>query len=499
MLRKQLIKDILIVFLLTATGFLVMGYHPGFEDDGIYLSAVKLQLNPTLYPHDSEFIRLQMQATVFDDLIAQSVHWTKLPVVWSELLWQFAALFLILWASRQIAARLFRQVHAQWSGVAMVAAMLTLPVAGTALNIADQHLHPRNLATALILCAISFVFNEENRRWIAVPLLVAAFAIHPIMGAFGISFCLFLLLALRAANSLPLATRAPLAAAVPLGWLFAPDTPSWRAALASRSYYSVYHWAWYEWLGAIMPLVLFGLLWQATRGRTSAEGEPTDEKLAPFAQAVFAYGIFQLAIAMAIQAPAAFARLMTLQPMRFLQLVYIFMALVGGGLLGQFVLEAKIWRWTAYLLLINGSMFLVQWKCIDEGTHLELPTTAITNPWLQAFAWVKENTPTDAYFALDPRYLAVPGEGFHSFRALAERSQLADGIKDTAVAMEVPSLAPVWQEQQAALAGWSHFQRADFERLKAQFGVNWVLVSNPATDGLDCQWHNASIAVCRIP
>ena len=215
MLRKQLIKDILIVFLLTATGFLVMGYHPGFEDDGIYLSAVKLQLNPTLYPHDSEFIRLQMQATVFDDLIAQSVHWTKLPVVWSELLWQFAALFLILWASRQIAARLFRQVHAQWSGVAMVAAMLTLPVAGTALNIADQHLHPRNLATALILCAISFVFNEENRRWIAVPLLVAAFAIHPIMGAFGISFCLFLLLALRAANSLPLATRAPLAAAGP--------------------------------------------------------------------------------------------------------------------------------------------------------------------------------------------------------------------------------------------------------------------------------------------
>jgi hypothetical protein len=65
--------------------------------------------------------------------------------------------------------------------------------------------------------------------------------------------------------------------------------------------------------------------------------------------------------------------------------------------------------------------------------------------------------------------------------------------------MEVPSLAPVWQEQQAALAGWSHFQRADFERLKAQFGVNWVLVSNPATDSLDCQWHNASIAVCRIP
>jgi hypothetical protein len=151
------------------------------------------------------------------------------------------------------------------------------------------------------------------------------------------------------------------------------------------------------------------------------------------------------------------------------------------------------------LLVINSSMFLVQWELIDDGAHIELPFMASANPWLQAFEWIRQNTPADAYFALDPRYLAAPGEGFHSFRALAERSQLADGIKDTAVVMQVPSLAPAWHEQQQAQAGWHRFELADFERLKAHFGVDWVVVSFPQPQGLDCPWHNDALAVCKVP
>ena len=79
------------------------------------------------------------------------------------------------------------------------------------------------------------------------------------------------------------------------------------------------------------------------------------------------------------------------------------------------------------------------------------------------------------------------------------RSQLADGIKDTAVVMQVPSLAPTWRKQQEAQSGWKHFQLADFERLKAQFGVDWVLVSYPQPAGLACRWHNNALTVCRIP
>jgi hypothetical protein len=532
-LRKRLIQEMLPLLMLTVLGFLVLGYHPGFEDDGVYLTAIKADLNPALYPHDSDFFRLQMQASVFDKGMADFVRWTAIPLAWSELLWQFAALFLILWACRRIAAQIFERASAQWAAVAMVAAVLSLPVAGTALGIADQHLHPRNLATALILWAVAWILEGrrgegrrgKDQRWRAVPALLMALVLHPIMATLGISFSVFLSLALL--KKVPVRARVAegtAAAAIPLGWVFAPANPSWRLALASKSYYSLYRWTWYEWVGALAPLSLFWLLWRVTaerdRGaleersqsplRNPFEGnEPTPalsgsefsgrERLARFSLAVFGYGVFQLVVAVALLAPQSLVRLEPFQPMRFLHLVYIFMALVGGGLLGEFLLKQHFWRWAVFLLVFNGGMFFAQWELIDEGAHLELPGITTPNPWLQAFGWIRGNTPENAYFALDPNYLAAPGEGFHGFRALAERSQLADWIKDTSVVTEVPSLAPRWRSQQLAQTGWNHFQLGDFERLKAEFGVDWVLVLYPQTAALDCRWHNGELAVCRIP
>jgi len=483
--------EFLAILLFAALGFLVMGYHPGFEDDGVYLAAVKADLNPALFPHDSDFFRLQMQATLFDGWMAHFVHWTEIPLAWAELFWQFASLFVIVWACRRITAQIFPEKRAQWAAVAMVAAMLTLPVAGTALNIADQHLHPRNLATAMILVAVARILEEK--RWQAIPLLFVAFLLHPIMAAMGISFCVFESFALL--QPVPFQLRvaeSTLAAALPLGWIFEPPSPAWREALNTKSYYFLYHWAWYEWLGALAPLLLFLVLWRVARGHGQTP-------LARFALAVFAYGVFQQVVAMVILAPNSLERLTPLQPMRYLQLVYIFMALAAGGLLGRFVLKARVWRWAVYLLAFNGGMFLVQWELIDDGAHIELPGAKSGNPWLQAFEWTRQNTPEDAYFALDPRYLAAPGEGFHGFRALAERSQLTDADKDAAVATQVPSLAPIWHEQQLAQEGWARFQLADFKRLKAEFGVDGVIVSYPAAAGLDCRWHNDSLTVCQVP
>ena len=77
-----------------------------------------------------------------------------MPVAWAELFWQLVSLFLILWAVKKIASRLFTEDCARWGGVALVAALFTLPVSGTALYMVDQHLHPRTLATAMILLAV---------------------------------------------------------------------------------------------------------------------------------------------------------------------------------------------------------------------------------------------------------------------------------------------------------------------------------------------------------
>lgn len=487
-------RSIMLILTFSILAFAVMGYHPGIEDDGVYLAAIKSNLNPALYPHDAEFFRVQLQATVFDKWMAAFVNVTGISVAAAELLWQFVSIVLIVFACWSIARRFFNEERAQWAGVAMVVAMLTLPVAGTALFLVDQHLHPRNLATALILIAIWRIL--DGKSWQAIPLLLVSFVIHPIMAAMGISFCFFLTMALLEPVHAWLGKwrGAGLAAVafVPLGWIFQPPTPIWHKALETRTYYFLYRWEWYEWLGALAPLLLFWLLWRVAlkQGKTL---------LARFALAVFVYGVFQQAVAMIMLGVPALVRLTPLQPMRFLHLIYFFLTLIGGCLLGKFVLKASVWRWALFLLVVNGSMFGVQRSLFGGCEHLELPGRASSNAWLQAFEWIRLNTPTGAYFALDPRYQKAPGEDYHSFRALAERSQLADALKDTAVVTQVPELGPVWERQVKAQEGWPKFQLVDFERLKNDFGVDWVLVSYPQPAGLVCRWHNESLTVCELP
>jgi hypothetical protein len=204
-------------------------------------------------------------------------------------------------------------------------------------------------------------------------------------------------------------------------------------------------------------------------------------------------------VAFAMLSSPTLIRLTPLQPMRYLQLVYYFMAVVAGGLLGKFVLKSRAWRWAAFLMIANSGMLYAQCAEFSSSQHIEWPGRAPSNPWLQAFAWIRQNTPTDAYFALDPHYWEAPGEDYHGFRALAERSQLADVPKDAATVTQVPQLGPEWEHQVSAEQGWSTFQLADFERLKRDFGVDWVLVSLSQTAGLDCRWHNQLLAVCAIP
>ena len=371
--------DAFLVLLLTVLGFAVMGYHPGLEDDGVYLSAVKADLNLSLYPHDSDFFRLQLQATVFDRWMAGFIRVTRIPVPWAELLWQFLSLYLVLWAAYRIGQRLFPERRSQWAGVAFLAAMFTLPVAGTALNVADQHLHPRIVATAFILFAVDRVL--ARRIWPAACLLVLALAMHPIMAAFGISFCFFLAITItdRLGSWLGSVRGTSLvAAAAPMRWVFEPPTPIWRRALESRRYDFLYRWTWYEWLGALGPLVLFWLLRRYALGR----GETP---LARFALGLLLYAMFQQAVAMILLAPAALVRITPLQPMRYLHLVYVFLALAGGGLLGRHVLGGRLWRWALFLVAVNGGMFVAQRLMFPASDHLELPGRALGQPLAAGF------------------------------------------------------------------------------------------------------------------
>jgi hypothetical protein len=483
-------KNLILLAMLSAGALLVEGYHPGIEDDAVYLSAIQRRLHPELYPHDYRLFTVQMQASIFDRLVAVWVRVTHIPVSVSEIMGQCLAAFLLLWACWALARRCFASAAGQWAGVALVGVLFTLPVAGTALYIFDQHLHPRAIATVLILWAILSVL--DRRIVLACVLLTAGVVVHPIMGVFGVSYCTVLWIAGARARR---PVGEPIPATVAMGiaplWIFEGPSAPWRQALNTRDYYFIGRWTWYEWLGAVAPIfILWAMAWYARR-----ENRPILARLAGCG-AVFA--AFQLAVACVVLLTPALIRLTPMQPMRYLHLVYIFMALLGGGLIGEKLLRGYVWRWVALFLPLALGLFIAQRSLFAGTEHIELPGVESHNPWLRAFAWVRGNTPVDAYFALDPYYMQLPGEDYHSFRALAQRSELADAVKDAAVATQVPDLAPLWQQQSQAAAGWRHFQKQDFLRLRQQFGVNWIIVQSAGVEGLDCPYKNEAVAVCRL-
>ncbi len=486
--ESRWVVQLVALVLLTTLAIVVQGYHPGLEDDAFYLAAIKQDLNPALFPHDADFFRLQFQATIFDRLVASSLRWTHVPLEWGILFWQWAVTFLILWGCWRIGRRCFAEAHAQWAAVTLVAVLLSLPVSGTGLTLTDPHLHPRALATAVILAAIVATIDEQ---WLAaIALLLFAFSAHAIMAAFGAMYCIFLMWKPAEQRSRRHA-QALAALSLPLGWIFDPASDAWRQAAATRPFYFVPRWHWYELLGVVAPLALLWWFRALARRQGSTVLERVSERLVYF-------GVFQLMVALIILLSPRLERLWPLEPMRFLHLVYLLLVLLTGGLLGQYLLKRHVLRWALLFVPLACGMFYAQRQMYAATAHLELPGLPSRNGWVQAFLWIRGNTPINSEFALDPYYLQAQGEDYHGFRALAERSVLADAVKDAGMVARVPRLAPRWQREVDAQLGWKNFTRPDFLRLKADFGVDWVVLAVPGVQGLECPYRNQEVSVCRV-
>src|SRR3984893_6156352 len=154
-------KAVLVLLALTAGGLLVHGYHPYSEDAEIYLPGVLKILYPELFPAGQEFFGSHANLTLFPNLIAFSLRVLHLPLEVGLLLWHGLSIFLFLLACWELSARFVPNVRARWAGVALVAALLTLPVAGTDLYIVDQYLNPRNLSAFACMFAVTCVIAKK--------------------------------------------------------------------------------------------------------------------------------------------------------------------------------------------------------------------------------------------------------------------------------------------------------------------------------------------------
>jgi hypothetical protein len=477
------LKDYLLLLLLTLGALLVHGYHPWAEDAEIYLPGVEKVLHPELFPFNAQFFESHAHLTLFPNFIAASVRVSHLPLEVVLFFWQITSIFLLLLACWQLIGKCFPNPRACWAGVALIAALLTLPVTGTGLYILDQYTNPRNLVACAGIFAVAKVIDRKYFQ--AGLILVGAAAIHPLMPVFAFSYCAVLLGVEEFDRRF-----ARVACLLPFGISFAPSSPAYHQVALSHPNHYLLQWHWYEWLGVVAPMAL---LWWFSRIARLRQWCNLDL----LCRALIVYELVYLPAGVVLSIPAL-ESLARFQPNRSLYLLYVFFLLFAGGLLGEYVLQDRVWRWAALFVPLCAGMFVAQGALFPASAHIEWPGASPKNQWVQAFEWVETNTPRDAIFALDPLHMHIPGEDENGFRAIAQRSMLADAVKDSGAVTMFPPMAEEWLKQVQAQSGWKTFQPLDFRRLQAEYGISWVVLQQPGAASLDCPYQNAAVRVCRL-
>jgi hypothetical protein len=512
--RRERGFAVLVVTALTFWAVLVHGYHPYAEDGGVYLPEIKRLLDPGLYSSGAEFVVGHLRYSLFAPMVAGLVRRSHQGVDTVVLGLHVASFWMTLFAAWLLAARCFTSSEARWGAVGLLAAWMTLPVAGTSLMLMDPYVTARSLSTPCSLLALVGVlefrrprFEEEDERgrWRGAVLcgtaLVCAGMMHPLMGAYGFGAVMLLGVALsssrvvRVWGSVGLSLTA-VAIAAALQMSASPESEIYRKVMLTRSYWYLSEWQWYEWVGLAAPLMILSAVAIGRRRKDDAAG-------AGLVRVAVVAGTTAIAVAVMFARTGMGTHLVArMQPLRIFQTVYVVMTLMVGGWLGEKILRRRTMRWVTVFSLLAGVMFIADWRTFPASRHLELPwmrAAGAGNQYEEAFRWIAGNTPRDAVFAQDADYVTKPGEDAQSFRAIAERSVLPDFSKDGGVVTNKPELANAWREGQAAQRGLD--AESDGERVARlkPFGVTWVVLGRSAATGFACAFANEAVKVCRLP
>jgi hypothetical protein len=479
------------LFLVSLGALFVHGYHLGTDDSAIYVPAIKRAFDPQLYPFGAGFFEHHGRLSIFSSLVSETAKIGHLPINLAIFLWHILGLFLIALAAWRLASLCFESSRARWSAVLLLTAVLAVPVAGTALVIMDPYVTARSLSTPATMLAIAG-FLAHRRKEATLWLMLTAL-VHPQNAAYTVAFFVLLALpipGLASAEAIP--AYAAFTDRLPTGFDFQPSQGVYHNVLYMRTFFFAQLWEWYEWVGVVAPLII--LVWFS---RISPRG--TLPAFRRISRSLVPFGLIVTAIFLIISSTSRLESFVRLQPMRGFLIVYVLFFILLGGLIGEYALKARAWRWIALFLPLISGMFLMQRLVFTHSQHIEWPWAKPKNQWVAAFEWVRTNTPKNAVFALDPKYIVLSDVDQHGFRAIAERSALSDYYKDSGAVSLFPMLADEWGREQDAQAGWQSFQAADFERLAQKYPVTWVVVKQPAVAGLDCPYTNPSVSVCRIP
>lgn len=488
--RSSSVPSSLAPLLLTPLVLLIHGYHPFAGDAGIYVAGVRHILDPTLYPRNAAFVDAFAHDSLFSWALAAIVRLTHLPLTTALFAAHLLSIFFFLTAFHQLAARLFAAESARWSAVLLAAACFTLPIAGTALFLMDPYVTARSFSTPLSLLAVSAAIDRAWQRSLLFVLLAAL--VHPLMSAYTAAFVvLYTLVAARRIHT-ALTLCAVSIAAAGITFVIAhrtPISPDYREAvsLAPRTFLFLARWHWYEVLGLLLPLLLFAIALRKL-GPSSRKGE--------LCLTCLLLGITSLVIAALFVPPGGPYLLVPLQILRSFHLIYAIGTALAGGVFATLVSRSRL-TVASLLVLLFAGMFAAQRYAWSACAHIEWPGAQPSNPYQQAFLWIRDHTPQDAVFAFNPQLVYLPNEDEQGFRAIAERDHLADD-KDAGVVAVIPHLAAHWARDRNAQFSVNTMSDAERIAILKALGATWLLLPSNAKTQFPCPWHNAVATICKI-
>jgi hypothetical protein len=494
---------------LSALALGVSGYHPFAEDGGLYMAGIKRMLDPTLYPHGTEFVLGHLRFSMFAPMVAGLVRASHLSLEMVLLGLHVVCICATLFAGWELAGRCYAGRVARIGATTLLAIWIALPVAGTSLMLMDPYVTARSISTPcglLALVGLLEFLTPQRGRWRGFALccgaLLVAAMMHPLMAAYALGCVMALGCLLAPSRSIRVwGTLGLCCASVALAAVLHVSAPSesgdYVRVAMTRVYWFPSEWHWYEQVGLIAPLIIVAVVAFGRR----REGDAARVSLARMAVAA---GVTAVVVA-ALFARTGLATHMVarLQPLRIFQIVYVVMILAVGATLAERVLHRRKVAWVAAFGLLAGVMVFAERQTFPESAHIELPKelpwSTPKGEWEKAFAWISRNTPKDALFAVDADYITKPGEDAQCFRAIAERSVLPDYSKDGGETAIAPKLTAAWAQGEAAQARLS--EASDARRLASlrPLGVTWLVLERDAVTGFGCDYVNGAVKVCRLP
>lgn len=468
----------LLIFAAGATAFLVVatlnagGYRYGASDQAFYIPAILAQLDPTLFPRDTELIGPQARYFFVDEIVASLVAWSGWPIeAWFAIgyVMTLVVFYAGLW---RLGHHLFRTPHATWALVA--AETLRHRITKTGVNTHEGYLHPRVLVFAVGVWAIATYLR--GRPALALAVVAVAGLLHPTTAAF---FVVFLLPAIwvteprarwmiGAVMTIGVVGFAWLALAGPLRESLAPMDPEWRTLLESKDYlFPLRDWgpgAWIANLGTA-ALAIGTLARRVIKGHSSPR------------EAGLLAGAIVLALGFLVTLPAVAAGSAFFVQLQISRVFWI-LDLLGVVSVLWLLIDGEIrpasiaFRRGVVAVLVTAAVARGLWVTLAE--HGDRPVVAWSLPdddWSRVVAWAKAQ-PADTHLLADPGHAWRFGAPLR----YAGRDVFLEDVKDSAMAIYSRESAARVIERLAALPDFSLLDAEHAQSLARRYDLDYLVV-----------------------